>query len=68
MNTPTDAYQLPLRLTRNLANELFDASDATGISKSKLCRMGLSRVLIDLKQTGRSQSMNQFHQHYKELV
>ena len=60
-------YQLPLRMTGRLATELINASVSTGISKSKLCRMGLSRVLQDLQQTGRSHSMKQFTEHYREL-
>jgi hypothetical protein len=68
MNATNDVYQLPLRMTKTLANALTNASSATGISRSKLCRMGLSRVLEDLNQTGRTHSMQQFNAHYKELV
>jgi hypothetical protein len=60
----TDFYHLPLRMNPRLANELISASICTGISRSEMCRMGLSRLLLDLKQTGRQTSMQEFRQHY----
>ena len=60
-------YQLPLRLPEKLADALNKASDATGVGKSTLCRMGLSRILKDLENTGRVHSMKQFTDHYEEI-
>lgn len=67
MNFKNSSYLFPLRMTKILAIELINASNATGITRSKLCRMGLSRVLEDLKHSGRIQSMKQFNTYYKEL-
>ena len=63
-----ERYQLPLRLPQKLADELHKASDATGVGMSTLCRMGLSRLLLDLENTGRAHSMKQFREHYREIV
>ena len=63
----TNDYQIPLRLNDTLRDALDEASHATGINKSKLCRMGISRLISDLNATGRTESMQRFRDHYKEL-
>ena len=60
-------YQLPLRMPNSLAIALDAASESTGMSRSKLCRMGVSRLLSDLRNTGRTDSMRQFKEHYREI-
>ena len=61
-------YQFPLRMPRKLADELEKAVSSTGMTRSKLCRMGISRILQDLDSTGRTNSMGQFLNHYREIV
>ena len=65
---PINNYQLPLRMPNALASELHRVSAATGIGKSKLCRMGISRLIQDIKATGRDQSMAQLGALYRELT
>lgn len=64
----TTNYQIPLRLSDALASELHDVAEATGIQKSKLLRMGLSRLIRDLQNSGLSQRMNQISREYEEIV
>ena len=64
MSTP---YHLLLRLPRALEEELNQASRAMGINKSMLARMGLSRLIHDLKATGRFSSMAEFNNYYREI-
>ena len=66
--TMNDDYRLPVRMQKALAMELDAASIATGIDKSSLVRKGVSRLIIDLKNTGRSDLMSKFHEHYREIV
>lgn len=61
-------YHLLLRMPRPLEEELNQASRAVGISKSMLTRMGLSRLLHDLKSTGRFDSMAEFNRYYREIA
>jgi hypothetical protein len=60
-------YQLPLRMTEALASELHEVSLATGIQKTKICRMGISRILRDLKNDGLADRMSQISRHYEEI-
>ena len=60
-------YQLPLRMTEALAAELHEVSIATGIQKTKICRMGISRILRDLKRDGLSERMNEISREYEEI-
>lgn len=60
-------YQLPLRMTEALALELHEVSLATGIQKTKICRMGISRVLRDLKKDGLADRMKEISSHYEEI-
>ncbi len=60
-------YQIPLRLPDDLANELHEVSEATGIQKTKLCRMGLERLMTDMKanriaETMRTITRNDFNE------
>jgi len=60
-------YQLPLRMPDALANELHEVSVATGIQKTKLCRMGISRILRDIKKDGLAERMSQISMNYEEI-
>ena len=60
-------YQLPLRMTEALASELHEVSLATGIQKTKICRMGISRILRDLRENGLADQMGQISRHYDEI-
>jgi len=60
-------YQLPLRLSDELANQLHEVATATGIQKSKLCRMGISRIVNDIKHLGALDNMKTITQHYQEI-
>ena len=60
-------YQLPLRLSDELANQLHEVATATGIQKSKLCRMGISRIVNDMKHFGALDSMKTITQKYQEI-
>ena len=60
-------YQLPLRMTEALAAELHEVSLATGIQKTKICRMGISRILRDLKNDGLADRMGQISRQYEEI-
>lgn len=64
----TTNYQIPLRLSDALAAELRDVAEATGIQKSKLVRMGLSRLIRDFQSSGLSERMNQISREYEEIV
>jgi hypothetical protein len=64
----TTNYQIPLRLSDALAAELHDVAEATGIQKSKLVRMGLSRLIRDFQSSGLSERMNQISREYEEIV
>lgn len=44
--------QYPLRMNIHLSNRLDDVSDATGIPKSTILRMGLTHVLNELESSG----------------
>ena len=61
-------YQLPLRLSDELANQLHEVATATGIQKSKLCRMGISRIISDIKLKGIAESMGKLNSEYTEIV
>ena len=61
-------YQIPLRLSDALATELHDVSTATGINKSKLCRMGISRILRELQESGISDRMGELSKDYEEIL
>lgn len=61
-------YQLPLRLSDELANQLHEVATATGIQKSKLCRMGISRIISDIKLNGLAESMGKLNREYSEIV
>jgi hypothetical protein len=50
-----------------LANELHEVSVATGIQKTKLCRMGISRILRDIKKDGLAERMSQISMNYEEI-
>lgn len=67
MNQNFFNYQLPLRMTEALASELHEVSIATGIQKTKICRMGISRILRDLQKDGLADRMGQISQHYEEI-
>ena len=56
-NNQITNYQIPLRLPDDLANELHEVSEATGIQKTKLCRMGLERLITDMKANRISEMM-----------
>lgn len=60
-------YQLSLRMTEALASELHEVSIATGIQKTKICRMGISGILRDLKRDGLSERMNEISRQYEEI-
>ena len=60
-------YQLPLRMTEALASELHEVSLATGIQKTKICRMGISRILRDLRNEGLADRMGQISRQYEEI-
>ena len=60
-------YQIPLRLSDALAEELHEVSISTGIKKSKLCRMGISRILRDLQESGLASKMGEISQYYEEI-
>ena len=60
-------YQFPLRMTEALASELHEVSLATGIQKTKICRMGISRILRDLKDDGLVDRMREISSHYEEI-
>lgn len=60
-------YQLPLRLNDTLADQLHEVSEITGIQKSKICRMGISRIVNDIKQFGALESMKTITKHYQEI-
>jgi hypothetical protein len=64
----TSQYQLPLRLTDTLALELKRASALTGIHKSRLCRMGISRLLREIRSNGTTETMTRLHSMYQEIV
>ena len=59
-------YQLPLRMPPNLADELTAASESTGISRSTICRMGIVRILEDLKETKVEAEMAKFRTNQLE--
>lgn len=61
-------YQIPLRLSDSLAEELHEVSVATGIQKSKLCRMGISRLIRDLQNSGLASKMSEMSQSYEEIL
>ena len=61
-------YQIPLRLSDALAEQLHNVSEITGIKKSKLCRMGISRVLRDLSKSGVVERMEEISRHYEETL
>ena len=61
-------YQLPLRLSDELANQLHEVATATGIQKSKLCRMGISRIIYDIQSKGLAESMGKLNREYSEIV
>ena len=63
----TSNYQIPLRLSDALAEELHEVSLSTGIKKSKLCRMGISRLIRDLQESGLSAQMNEISRQYQEI-
>ena len=60
-------YQLPLRMTEALASELHEVSIATGIQKTKICRMGISHFLRQLKKDGLSERMSEISREYEEI-
>ena len=60
-------YQLPLRLSDELANQLHEVAIATGIQKSKLCRMGISRIITDIQEMGVLESIRTLNQYYHEI-
>ena len=61
-------YQLPLRLSDELANQLHEVATATGIQKSKICRMGISRIISDIKLNGLAESMGNLNREYSEII
>ena len=61
-------YQIPLRLSDDLAFKLHDVSEQTGIQKSKLCRMGISRIVNDIQEMGGLESIRSLNQHYQEIL
>lgn len=61
-------YQLPLRLSDELANQLHEVATATGIQKSKLCRMGISRIISDIQSNGLADGMVKLSREYAEIV
>lgn len=61
-------YQLPLRLNDTLAEQLHEVSEITGIQKSKLCRMGISRIITDIQDMGALESIRTLNQHYQEIL
>jgi len=60
-------YQLPLRLNDNLAEQLQEVSEITGIQKSKICRMGISRIITDIQQMGALESIRTLNKYYQEI-
>jgi predicted DNA-binding protein len=60
-------YQLPLRLNDTLAEQLHEVSEITGIQKSKICRMGISRIVTDIYQMGALESIRTLNQYYQEI-
>lgn len=67
MNVLTN-YQLPLRLSDELANQLHEVATATGIQKSKLCRMGISKIISDIQSKGLAESMGKLSREYSEII
>ena len=63
----TNNYQLPLRLNDTLAEQLHEVSEITGIQNSKICRMGISRIVIDMKQMNAFESVRDLNKHYQEI-
>lgn len=61
-------YQIPLRLSDDLASQLHEVSETTGIQKSKLCRMGISRIVSDIQEMGGLESIRNLNQHYQEIL
>ena len=51
-------YQIPLRITRTLADELNEVSNKTNINKSSLIRIAIQKLLIELNESGIPQLMN----------
>ena len=51
-------YQIPLRITKTLADELNDVSNKTNINKSSLIRMAIQKLLIELNESGIPQVMS----------
>jgi len=60
-------YQLPLRMNPRLASQLQIISTQTGLSKSRLCRLGLSRVITDLLQK-KHLTLPEFASRYNEIL
>jgi hypothetical protein len=55
-------------MSETLANELNEISTETGINKSTLCRMGISRIVRDFQSNGLMQLMGDFTRQYPEIV
>ena len=60
-------YQIPLRITRTLANELNDVSNKTNINKSSLIRIAIQKLLIELNESGIPQVMNKIKTQSLEI-
>ena len=60
-------YQLPLRLNDTLADQLHEVSEITGIQKSKICRMGISRIVTDIQEMGALEGIRTLNQYYQEI-
>ena len=63
----TTNYQLPLRLNDQLASQLDEVSKMTGIQKSKICRMGISRIINDILEMDALESIRTLNQYYEEI-
>ena len=61
-------YQIPLRLSDDLASQLHEVSEVTGIQKTKICRMGISRIVNDIHEMGGLESIRNLNQYYQEIL
>lgn len=57
-------YKLLLSMDNTLAKDLNDMSHSTGISMSHLARIGVAKVLKDLRDKDTHKTIEHFNQHY----
>jgi len=64
----SDNYSYPLRINPRLAELLDEASIMSGWDKATICRKAISRLVIDIKLNSKASTLDQFNQHYREIV